>query len=122
MQIHRNEHHGTFQINRYEPGCVVINQTPYHASVLVGYDRLITDWPPTQPDALKAEHIAQILELRPEVVLLGTGPTQQFPDHAILAPLYQAQLGVEIMDSAAACRTYNLLVAEARKVVAALIV
>jgi uncharacterized protein len=60
--------------------------------------------------------------MKPEIVLLGTGATFVFPDPARLAPLRDARVGVEVMDTAAACRTYNILLAEGRNVVAALIV
>jgi len=63
-----------------------------------------------------------VLALRPEVLLIGTGPRQVFPDRALLAPLHAARVGFEVMDTAAACRTYNVLVGEGREVAAALIV
>ena len=85
-------------------------------------DRLIADWPIASVTELTADHSAAILDLKPEIVLLGTGRTFTFPDRAKLAPLYGAGLGVEIMDTPAACRTYNILLAEGRNVVAALVV
>ena len=72
--------------------------------------------------ALTESDFAQLLELRPEIVLLGTGATQRFPQPAVVAPLLNAQVGLEVMDTRAACRTYNILVAEGRSVTAALIV
>ena len=72
-------------------------------------------------ETLSADHIAAIVELAPEIVLLGTGPAFRFPDAARLAPLYKAGIGVEVMDTPAACRTYNILLGEGRNVVAALI-
>ena len=63
-----------------------------------------------------------MVELAPEIVLLGTGAQFRFPEPALLAPLYKAGIGVEVMDTPAACRTYNILLGEGRNVVAALLV
>ena len=89
---------------------------------MVGGDRVIADWPLASVDELGADHAAAILEMKPEIVLLGTGRTFAFPDRARLAPLYNAGIGVEVMDTSAACRTYNILLGEGRNVVAALVV
>ena len=67
-------------------------------------------------------HLAAIVEMRPEIVFLGSGAAFRFPEPALLAPLYRAGIGVEVMDTPAACRTYNILMGEGRNVVAALIV
>ena len=83
--------------------------------------QLITDWEPNQLDELAATHLEMILKLEPELVLLGTGSRQRFPAMDIMLPLQQAQVGIEVMDTAAACRTFNILVAEGRHVVAALL-
>jgi uncharacterized protein len=76
----------------------------------------------TAIEGLAADHFAAIVELAPEIVLLGTGARFTFPMPALLAPLYKAGIGVEAMDTPAACRTYNILLGEGRNVVAALIV
>jgi uncharacterized protein len=87
----------------------------------VSADRLVTDWPATSVEALAPDHLAAIVEMRPEIVLLGSGAAFRFPEPALLAPLYRAGIGVEVMDTPAACRTYNILMGEGRNVVAALI-
>ena len=71
-------------------------------------------------DALTARDFAQLLSHRPEIVLLGTGATQRLPHPRLLAALHEARVGVEAMDTRAACRTFNILVAEGRRVAAAL--
>ena len=81
----------------------------------------VKEWPIGSVDELQADHLAAILELKPTIVLLGTGAKFQFPDPARLAPLYKAGIGVEVMDTPAACRTYNILLGEGRDVLAALI-
>jgi uncharacterized protein len=82
--------------------------------------QVMADWPPQGIEDLAAEHLAALAELDPEVVILGTGEILQFPAPRVGAVLVERQIGLEIMDTAAACRTYNILVAEGRMVVAAL--
>jgi len=71
---------------------------------------------------LEVNHFSQIVDLKPELILIGTGSRQQFPKPELLKNLISAKIGFEIMDSQAACRTYNILVGEGRKVLLALIV
>lgn len=108
-------------IHGYAAGQVSINQQVYRRSLLVAPNRPIADWPPqTFPD-LAAEHFEQIRQLAPEVVVLGTGSRLQFPRLADTRALIQANIGLEVMDTGAACRTYNLLMQDGRRVVAALL-
>jgi uncharacterized protein len=105
----------------YGDGYVEVNRVRHHASLVVSAERVVTDWPAASTESLTADHMAAILEMAPEIVLIGTGATFRFPEPAMLAPLYKAGIGVEVMDTPAACRTYNILMAEGRNVVAALI-
>ncbi len=100
---------------------VRIGDDLYPGALIVAAEAVIDDWAPDSLEALDEEHLAAILTLEPEVVLLGTGAKQQFLHPSRLAPLYRAGIGIEIMTTAAACRTYNILVAEERRVVAALL-
>ena len=111
-----------YLIRAHGPGRVVINETAYHASLIVTPERLIEHWPPSCFDELKRDHIDVLARLAPEVVLIGTGATLRFPAAELLQPLLGPQIGYEIMDTAAACRTYNILMSEGRKVAAALII
>lgn len=81
----------------------------------------IVDWPVAGFAALAEAHFEAIAALRPEVVLLGTGGRLRFPHPRLTAPLARAGIGLEVMDVQAACRTYNILMAEARVVAAALL-
>jgi uncharacterized protein len=81
----------------------------------------LLDWPPASFEALTAAHLQSLLALKPEIVLLGTGELQRFPRPDIIRPLVEAGIGVEVMTVPAACRTYNILVAEERRVAAALL-
>ena len=122
MKIEREQAEGRNMFTGYGAGYVEVNRARYTASLVVAADRLVTDWPLESIDALAADHVAAVLDMKPEIVLLGTGATFSFPDPARLAPLRDARVGVEVMDTAAACRTYNILLGEGRNVVAALIV
>ena len=73
-------------------------------------------------EELEAGHFAQMVDFKPELVLIGTGSRQRFPKPELLKPLITAKIGFEIMDSQAACRTYNILVGEGRQVLLALLV
>ena len=122
MKIEREQAEGRNMFTGYGPGYVEVNRNRHSASLLVSGDRLVTDWPITGVEQLSADHLAAIVEMKAEIVLLGTGATFAFPEPARLAPLHKARIGVEVMDTPAACRTYNILLGEGRNVVAALII
>ena len=90
-------------------------------SLILTGRQVITEWEPEQIAELTAAHLEEVLSLDPELVLLGTGARQHFPAMDILATFHRAQIGIEVMDTAAACRTFNILVAEGRHVAAALL-
>jgi uncharacterized protein len=91
------------------------------SSFIICAGELIRDWEPRAIEQLRAGHFAAIVAMKPEVVLLGSGQRLRFPPQALLIPLMEAGIGCEVMDSAAACRTYNVLNGEGRQVVAALL-
>jgi uncharacterized protein len=122
VKIEREQAEGRNLFTGYGEGYVAVNGARHSASLVVSGDRLITDWPARALEDLMPDHLAAIVELKPEIVLLGTGAAFRFPEPALLAPLYKAGIGVEVMDTPAACRTYNILLGEGRNVVAALIV
>ena len=121
LKIEREQSEGRNRFTGYGEGWVEVNRQRHSASLVVAADRIVADWPLASVNEISADHVAAILELKPEIVLLGTGRTFTFPDRAKLAPLYGAGLGVEVMDTQAACRTYNILLGEGRNVVAALV-
>lgn len=122
MKIERDQADGRNTFTGYGEGYVAVNGKRHTASLVVSGERMVTDWPATSLESLTADHLAAIAELKPEIVLLGTGATFRFPEPQLLAPLQKAGIGVEVMDTPAACRTYNILQGEGRNVVAALIV
>lgn len=121
LKLHLAQAEGQNLITAYGAGYVDVNKERHERSLIVLPDALVTDWPPAALADLRAEHMEPLLGRELEVVLVGTGPTLRFPGPEILRPLMQARLGFEIMDTQAACRTYNILVDEGRHVAAALL-
>ncbi len=112
---------GDYRIRSYEPGRIVINNTEYGTSLLLSPERLDDGWPPQRFDDLAPEHIRAAMAHEPEVILLGTGERQQFPAREVMQTALRAGVGIEVMDTASACRTFNVLQSEGRRVVAALL-
>jgi len=108
-------------IRAYEPGAIAIGEARFTHSVLLTPDR-VTDWPPVDVPSIEPVHFEPVLELKPELLILGTGVKQAFPSPQTYAALMTGGIGIEIMDTGAACRTYNILIAEGRRVAAALII
>ena len=112
---------GTVLVRAHAPGEIHVGETIVRSSCLLRADRLIPQWRPQTLDELTLEDLNPILELEPEIVVLGTGTRQRFPDSRLLGALLERGIGCEVMTTAAACRTYNVLVSEDRPVVAALL-
>ena len=92
------------------------------SSAIITPDRLVENWPPASNEKLTCEDLEQVLETEPELIILGTGTKLVFPRQDILQVCYQRGIGIEVMDNGAACRTYNVLLSEGRRVAAALII
>jgi uncharacterized protein len=105
-------------IRGYSPKEIVVGDQHLTASCIVSADTLIVDWEPRTFAELQAMHLERILALQPELVLLGTGPVQRFPPAGMRAALTARGVGLEVMDLGAACRTFNILVQEERRVAA----
>jgi uncharacterized protein len=120
MRIAKDDFQGNV-INGYDEGFVVINHEAVSASVIVTPREVIPDWSPRSFDELTEAHISALAGYDPEIVLIGTGSRLQFPPHAWISVLLGSGVGVEVMDTGAACRTYNVLSSEGRRVVAALL-
>ena len=122
MQLSLDTGNGNYRIRAYEPGNITINNDHYQSSMIVTPKQLVSDWPPQTIAELLTAHLQDLLIDKPEVILLGTGSQCVFPEQDVLAPIRTQQIGLEIMDTAAACRTFNVLMAEGRQVVAGLII
>ncbi len=108
-------------ITGHGPGWVAVNGERIAHSVIIGSAGQRIAWPVSTYEALEASHFALLAELDVEVVLFGSGPRIRFPRPAWIAPLVARRTGLETMDTAAACRTYNILAQEGRSVAAALL-
>lgn len=122
MKLHLSRADGLNQITSYGQGFVAVNGTRHERSLIVTAHSIDPNWPVTDLLSLTDAHVDQLVSAQPEVVLLGTGSRIRFPASAVLRPLIDARIGYEIMDTGAACRTYGVLLAEGRQVLAALIV
>lgn len=105
----------------YAPGRVQVGEMSYRRSLVLCPERVLDDWRPQTPDQIEPRDFEPVLALNPEIVLLGTGASQHFSDPATYASVVNRSVGLEIMDTGAACRTYNILMSEGRRVAAALI-
>lgn len=111
-----------YRIQSVEPGGVRVAGRHYTSSLLVLPDRVVPDWEPDSVDDLDRRMLAGLLEHQPEILILGTGRRQVFPDPRMFISLMDVGVGYEVMATDAACRTYNILLSEGRRVLAALIV
>jgi uncharacterized protein len=112
---------GVNTISRHDGAQVWVGPQPYRGNLIVPWSGPVQAWQPTGFSALTQAHFDQLLQLEPELVIFGSGVRLRFPPPALLSGLIAARVGVESMDTAAACRTYNVLVSERRAVVAALL-
>lgn len=122
MPLSLDENRAVYQIRAYQPGQIQINDRIYNNSIIIGPETLIDHWQPQSINELKQEYLALFIELRPAILIIGTGGKLQFPPLDVYGDLINHGIGVEIMDTRAACRTYNALTAENRQVMAALII
>lgn len=102
------------------PKGIRIGTTNYRDSLLISADHLDSTWPPRTVAGLRLSHLESLFDLKPEVALLGTGKAQEFLPRELQLEVYRLGITLEVMDTAAACRTFNLLVSDGRKVAAGL--
>jgi uncharacterized protein len=128
MSLTLDENNAIYQIRAFKPGFIRVNNRlladdiTAERSLIISQSKLICDWAPQLIGELTLEHMLKTLELEPSLILLGTGAGLKFPAVTVYGPLLNQGIGVEIMDTSAACRTFNALTAEGRNVVAALII
>ncbi|HEY9237334.1 MAG TPA: Mth938-like domain-containing protein [Burkholderiaceae bacterium] len=121
MKLQADRIEGQNAIARHGPGGVLVNGVEHRRSVIVPWAGAVVPWPVDRFEALGEEHFQALVALGPELVIFGSGPKIRFARPGLLKPLIERRIGVETMDTAAACRTYNVLLAEGRSVVAALL-
>lgn len=121
MKFHLQKQAGQNLFTGYGTGYVLVNNVRYERSLVVTPERVVESWQVAAFDRLDASHFEFLRALKPEIVLLGTGATMRFPPPALSRGLLTERIGFEVMDTPAACRTYNILMAEGRNVVAAVL-
>ena len=122
MKFHLAQPEGLNLFTGYGDDYVIINGERYtQPSLLITPDDILLDWQVSDFTTLQPQHFEAFIVQRPEITLLGTGSRLQFPHPRLSAALTNAGIGLEVMDTKAACRTYNILVAEGRRVVVGII-
>lgn len=109
-----------YSISAYSPDGIVVNNQNYRQSLVLSAQTINSPWPVRSISELDESSLQIVLDMNPDVVLLGTGERQEFPEARIFALLGQQGIGLEVMNNGALCRTFNILVAEDRAVVAAI--
>jgi uncharacterized protein len=122
MKMALDDSAGRYTVRSYSAGEVQIRDQRYVRSLIVLPGRILPDWEPGHPGDLDGSHLRPVIDHAPEVLILGTGERQVFPEPALFAELMARGIGFEVMDNAAACRTYNILVAEGREAALALVI
>lgn len=108
-------------ITGYGPGWIAVDKQNHETSLLVGSRGLLKAWRPQRFEELTAADFEELAKLDAEVIIFGSGGRNRFPSPAWLKPLMEKRIGLETMDTASACRTYNVLAGEGRNVIAALL-
>ncbi len=121
MKLHLANMAGLNVFTAYGDDYVAVNHEKHLKNLIVLPESIIPEWSTASVETLVAEDMQKLLELGTEIILLGTGSRLRFPAGPLMRPFAPAGIGLEIMDLRAACRTYNILAAEGRKVAAALL-
>lgn len=117
-----DENRAIYQIRAFKPGILKVNERIFTQSIIITPNKLIENWPPQTAAELSYENLSLVIELKPDILLIGTGSTQIILPIEGYGELINHGIGVEIMNTSAACRTFNALCSENRNVVAALII
>lgn len=122
MNIQEEQGSATYHIKRYEPGNIQINEQNYNCSVIIRPHHLLAPWKPSTLAELCIEDFETLLLDPPTIMLLGTGARMIIPPQSLLLPLFEKGIGVEFMDSKAACYTYTILAADERNIAACILI
>lgn len=121
MKLHTDPRTGN-TVTAHGEGYIAINGQRHSGSLIVQPDAIDAEWQVADIAALDSGHIERLLATGADILILGTGKRQHFPPLALLKPVIAAGRTVDVMDTSAACRTYNILMSEGRAVAAALII
>lgn len=122
MKLHLNTSTAQKYFTAHGDGYVAVNGERFGHPIIVTREQVLSDWQPPAFDALDEVFFDCFLALKPEILLIGTGAQQRFAPPRLYQALSSKGIGVEFMNTAAACRTYNILTEEGRKVVAAILI
>ena len=122
IELQLENHPSGYCVGSFVDNVILIGKVRYTSSLIVTPKQVVRDWPPQHPDQLTIDDFRMILDLEPELILVGTGNVLRFPDSVLLKGVIRAGIGIDFMDSSAACRTYNILATEGRHVVAGIII
>lgn len=122
MKFAEEHNEARYKITGYETDGVGINGKLFTQSLILSPMEFVQNWEPPKYSALDAKHLEAIYELKPDVILLGTGKIQTFPENEIMRRLVEKNIGFEIMSTQAVCRTFNILMSEGRNVVAGIFI
>lgn len=122
MIVQEDQDSGQYQIKSYKPGEITVNETVYTQSLVLNANTLISNWGPRNLEEIQDSSWDPILQLKPDFVIFGTGAKFLRVPASVFAPLYKNNIAVEVMDSAAACRTGIVMMNENRNVVIVILV
>lgn len=122
MKLSQNSQTEQYSIRAYTDSSITVNEDTFTRPFVITAEKLLTDWSAPNFAELNSGHLHELKELEMEILLLGTGNQQRFPDPRLLLSLQERGIGIEVMTTPAACRTYNILLAEGRAVAAALFI
>jgi uncharacterized protein len=121
MQLNLERPDYTWYLRGADGRHALVNDRTLDRSFAIAPEALIEDWPVTDAKAMQPGDLAPLFALKPELIVLGTGPTQRFPSAMVMHACLSQGIGFEVMDNAAAARTYSVLAGEGRRVVAGFI-
>lgn len=122
MKLNQNSRSEQYSIRAYTDSSVTVNEQIYTRPLVVTAEKVLSDWSAPCFAELNSTHLYELKDLNMEILLLGTGVKQRFPPPRLLVELQDHGIGIEVMTTAAACRTYNILIAEGRAVAAGLFI
>jgi uncharacterized protein len=121
MRFAESDDSGGYLVSAYGPEGIGVGARLYTGGLILTPGKIVAGWGPDRADAFDPGHFQSLIDLDPELIVLGTGRTQVFPDPAVYAAVLARGIGLEVMDTGAACRTYNILMSEGRRVAAGLL-
>ena len=121
MRFAESDDSNGYLVQSYGPEGIRVSARLYTRGLILAPQRIFENWGPARPELLDAGHLQTPIDLNPELIVLGTGRSQVFPAPVVYAEVLARGVGFEVMDTGAACRTYNILVSEGRRVAAALL-